>query len=464
MEYGITRAVVIGAGVMGAGIAAHLANYGLQVLVLDRVPSGLSEEDIQNGLREDIPAWRNQIARTSIDNLLKSKRPVFTSEESWKRICVGNTEDDIDKIGDYDWIIETIIEDLEIKKVLYANIEMYRRKGSVVSTNTSGIPISHITAEFSDELTRHFLGTHFFNPPAYIPLIEIIPGKETLPDLVEFMVHFFLNDLGKQPLVVKDTPNFICNRLAIATVLNAFQLSKEKGITIEEADALCGKALGRHNGAIFGTADAVGLDTAAHVTRNIRENASNDERRDTFFIPQYVETMIERNWLGNKTQGGFYKMQETPGEEAKSMVLDLDTLEYRDRIQPDFPCLQAADQEDSPAKKLRAVIYGTDPGALFAWELLANDLTYTANRIGEIADTIMDIDNAMKWGYAWRLGPFECWDAIGLKKSVNRMKNEERTVAGRIEEMLQRGFENFYVYIEGTKHYFDFRTNSYQPC
>lgn len=209
MEYGITNAVVIGAGVMGAGIAAHLANCGLKVLLLDRVPSGLSEKDSKKGLREDMPEWRNQIALTGIQDLVKLKRPVFKSEESLNRISVGNTEDDIDKIGDYDWIIETIIEDLEIKKVLYANIEMYRRRGSVVSTNTSGLPISHISAEFSDELTRYFLGTHFFNPPTYVPLIEIIPGKETLPELVEYMVGFCLNCLGKQPLVVNDTPTIL---------------------------------------------------------------------------------------------------------------------------------------------------------------------------------------------------------------------------------------------------------------
>lgn len=464
MEYGITNAVVIGAGVMGAGIAAHLANCGLKVLLLDRVPAGLSEKDSKKGLREDMSEWRNQIALTGIQDLVKLKRPVFKSEESSNRISVGNTEDDINKIGDYDWIIETIIEDLEIKKDLYANIEMYRKQGSVVSTNTSGIPISHISAEFSDELTQYFLGTHFFNPPTYVPLIEIIPGKETLPELVEFMVRFCLNCLGKQPLVVKDTPNFICNRLAIATVLNAFQLSKEKGITVEEADALCGKALGRHQGAIFGTADAVGLDTVAHVTHNIRENASHDERRDTFFVPQYVEIMIEKNLLGNKTRGGFYRIEKAPGEEARLMVLDLDSLEYRERIEPNFTSLQAADKVSTPAEKVKAVVYGTDAGALFAWEILANDLIYTVNRVGEIAETIVDIDNAMKWGYTWRLGPFECWDAIGLKQSVDRMKNEGRAVPVRVEEMLKNGFEKFYIYKEGARHNYDFRSNSYQPC
>ncbi len=464
MDYKIDNAVVIGAGVMGAGIAAHLANYGLKVLLLDRVPSGLSEKDSKIGMREDMPEWRNQIAAAGVNSLAKSKRPVLKSEESMKRISIGNTEDDIDKIGDYDWIIETIIEDLEIKKILYANIEMYRRKGSIVSTNTSGIPISHINAEFSDELMQHFLGTHFFNPPTYVPLIEIIPGKETFPQLVEYMCQFCNSRLEKQPLVVKDTPNFICNRLAIATVLNAFQLSKEKGITVEEADALCGKALGRHQGAVFGTADAVGLDTAYHVTQNIRENASHDERRETFFVPQYIEAMMEKNLLGNKSRAGFYKIQKDPGGAYKQMVLDLDTLKYRERMEPVFACLQAADKAGTPMEKVKAVIYGNDPGSFFAWEILANDLVYAANRVGEIADTILDIDNAMKWGYTWRLGPFECWDAIGLSQSVDRMKKEKRAIPARIEEMLEQGYESFYIYREGARHYFDFRSNSYQLC
>ncbi len=464
MDYKIDNVAVIGAGVMGAGIAAHLANYGLKVLLLDRVPSGLSEKDSKIGMREDMPEWRNQIAAAGINNLAKSKRPVFKSEESIQRISVGNTEDDIDKIGSYDWIIETIIEDLDIKKVLYANIEMYRRNGSIVSTNTSGIPISQINSEFSEDLAQHFLGTHFFNPPTYVPLIEIIPGQETLPQLVEFMCQFCQNNLQKQPLVVKDTPNFICNRLAIATVLNAFHLSKERGITVEEADALCGKALGRHQGAVFGTADAVGLDTAYHVTQNIRENASNDERKDTFFVPPYIELMLGKNLLGNKTRAGFYRTQKDPMGVSRPMVLDLNTLEYRERIEPDFPCLQLVNQAGTPMEKVNAVVSGNDPGALFAWEILANDLIYAANRVGEIADTILEIDNAMKWGYTWRLGPFECWDAIGLRTSIGRMTKEGRTIPARIEDMLEQGYDSFYIYREGVRHYFDFKSNSYQRC
>ncbi len=461
MGYDIKSAAVIGAGVMGAGIAAHLANCGLQVLLLDQVPVGLSDEERASGLREDRPEWRNRIALQAVNRMLQSPRPVFVSEKSIAKIEVGNTEDDINKINKYDWIIETIIEDLELKRILCANIERYRHPGSVVTTNTSGLPISCISRDFSEEMKEHFLGMHFFNPPTFIPLLELIPGQETSPELMDYIFRFCRTRLGKKPLIVKDTPNFIANRLAIVTVINAFRRCKEKGITVEEADALCGKSIGRHQAAIFATADAVGLDTVYHVTRNLKANAAHDELKEMFFLPAYIENMISQNLLGNKSRGGFYKVIKER-EKSQTLVLDLDSLEYRPRIEPQFPCLQAADKLSADAEKVNAVVYGTDRGAQFAWDILADDLIYAANRLGEIADTIVDMDNAMQWGYTWRLGPFMCWDAIGLRRSVERMKSEGRAIPSYIEDMLGHGYESFYSYSRGQKFYFDFRINAYQ--
>lgn len=440
MSYKIERAVVVGAGVMGAGIAAHLANSGLEVLLLDR----------------------NGIAEKALRQLQGARHPVFASDASRDRVNCGNTEDDLPRIQGYDWIIETIIEDLEIKKNLYRQIEKQRRPDCIVSTNTSGLPLSQISQSFSEGLKQHFLGTHFFNPPTYVQLIELIPGPNSNPELISFMLEFCRETLKKRPLLVKDTPNFICNRLAIATVLNAFRLSRERGFKVEEVDALSGRAMGRMQSAIFATSDAVGLDTVCHVIRNLYTNAPDDENRAAFQVPQFAQKMLAQNLLGIKSGGGFYKKLKQADGSIKELALDLFTLEYRDRVEAAFPCLEAAQKLDKPAEKVQALLSGSDPGSGFAWELLAADLLYTANRIGEVADTIVEIDQAMKWGYTWRMGPFECWDAIGLAPSIDRMKSESRSIPTRIEKMLAEGCESFYTYREGVKHYFDFRSNSYQ--
>lgn len=457
MSYRIDRAAVIGAGVMGAGIAAHLGNRGLEVLLLDRLPEGAKSTGNQPGEQ------RNALAENALQQLQKARHPVFTCEASRSRISCGNTSDDLARLKDYDWVIETIIEDLKMKMDLYREIEKHRRPDSIVSTNTSGLPLIQISQGFSENLRRHFLGTHFFNPPTYVRLIELIPGPGTDPGLISFMQEFCQETLDKRPLVVKDTPNFICNRLAIVSVLNAFRLSRERGLTVEAVDALSGRALGRMQSAIFATSDAVGLDTVCHVIRNLYTNAPDDENREAFQVPEFAQKMLAKNLLGAKSGGGFYKRLKQPDGSIKELALDLDTLEYREKLAPHFPCLEEARKSDKPAEQVRTLVNGRDPGSEFAWELLAADLVYAAHRVGEIADTIVDIDRAMKWGYTWRLGPFECWDALGLARSVKRMKNEGRGVPAPIEKMLAEGRESFYTYREGVKHYFDFRSNSYQP-
>lgn len=464
MSLKIDNAVVIGSGVMGAGIAAHLANCGLAVLLLDILPPELSANDKEQGLTEASPEWRNKLSIKALNGLLKSRRPVFTSEESFARVKVGNLNDDLPKVADYDWILETIIEKLEIKRPLFARIEKLRRPDSIVTSNTSGLPIKQITAEMTSEFKQYFMGTHFFNPPTYIRLLEIIPGEATLPEAVKFMKDFSTERLSKNVLICKDTPNFIANRMGSATSLNALHLAATMGMRVEEVDALCGQAMARLRTAVFRSSDAIGLDTNYNVVRNLYANVPDDERRELFHYPQYAERMIEKGMLGAKTGQGYYKTVIAEDGTKKEMVLDLDTLEYRDAITPDFPCLLAAEKLDNPADRLRVLISDkNDRGSLFAWEVVASDLIYAANRVLEICDTIMDIDNAMDWGYFWRLTPFRAWDSLGLKETVVRMKEEGKPVPKRIETMLAKGCDSFYKEIDGTRCYYDFRTESYQP-
>lgn len=464
MSMKINNAVVIGAGVMGAGIAAHLANCGLDVLLLDILPPELSADDRKQGWNETSPEWRNKLSIQALAGLQKSRRPFFTSEESFARVKVGNLEDDLHRVADYDWILETIIEKLEIKRPLFDRIEKLRRPDSIVTTNTSGLPIKQITAGMTAGFKQHFMGTHFFNPPTYIRLLEIIPGEETLPEAVDFMKSFCTERLSKDVIICKDTPNFIANRMGSATNLNAIHLAVKMGMRVEEVDALCGYVMARLRTAVFRSSDAIGLDTNFNVVRNLYANVPEDERRDLFVYPPYVEKMIARGMLGNKTGQGYYKTVIAEDGTEKELVLDLDTLEYRDKITPGFPCLRAAEKLDDPAERLRVLVSDkTDRGSLFAWEVVASDLIYAANRVLEICDTIMDIDNAMKWGYFWRLGPFEAWDSLGLRETVARMKEEGKPVPQRIEKMLAHGCDSFYREIDGVRCYYDFRTESYQP-
>lgn len=465
MSFAINNVVVIGSGVMGAGIAAHMANNGLEVLLLDIVPFKFTADDQAQGWTESSPEWRNKLSNNALKELLKARRPVFTSEESFQRIKTGNLTDDLGLISEYDWILETIIEKLEIKIPLFKQIEQLRRKDSIITTNTSGIPIKHITSESSLEFKQYFMGTHFFNPPTYVKLMEIIPGAETLPEAVEFMKIFMRDRLNKSVLICKDTPNFVANRMAVAVSLNALHLAGKNNMRVEEVDALCGHAMARLRNPVFGTSDAVGLDTNFNVVTNLYKNVPNDERRDSFKYPLYAEKMLQKGWLGNKTGQGYYKTVIEADGSKRELVLDLATIEYRDRIEPDFPCLKAVEALDNPADKLKALLADrkNDRGSAFAWEVVSSDFIYAANRVLEICETFMDIDNAMKWGYFWRLGPFEAWDTLGVRETVTLMKEEGKLVPERIERMLAKGCESFYKEIDGVKCFYDFRTESYQP-
>ena len=461
MTYNIKKAAVLGAGVMGASIAAHLTNAGIECVLLDIVPFELTEADKRKGLTEKSPEWRNRFAASGLDTVVKSKPAAFYTKKNASMVRIGNFEDNLKWLSDVDWVIEVVIENLKIKQELFAKVEKIVKPDCIVSTNTSGIPIKDISAGFGAKMKKNFLGTHFFNPPRYMKLLEIIPGEDTKKEIVEYMTEFCEQVLGKGIVICKDVPNFVGNRIGVFDISNAVRLMAEKNMRIDEVDAIIGKALGRPGSAIFGTLDLVGLDTGHHVMKNLYEAVPDDEMRD-FFIPSDVmNAMMERKWLGNKTKQGFYKRAGDKGKKEK-LVLDYKTMEYVPSTKPKYESIGLARKvEDDVPKMIRTVFNGKDVAAELAREYLCNNFVYAANRVPEICDTIVAIDNAMKWGYNHQLGPFETWDAVGVKDAVEVMKRLGKKVPRNVAEMLDGGFESFYVKKEDGVYYYDFKTKNY---
>jgi 3-hydroxyacyl-CoA dehydrogenase len=456
MKRKIRTAAVIGSGVMGGGIAALLAAAGVKTLLLDIVPFDLKEAEKSD------PNARNRIAKAGLDAVLGSSPSLLMHKGDAQRITIGNLEDDFEKIADTDWIIEVVVENLQIKKDLLQRIEKVRTKGTIVSSNTSGIPLAAMSEDLNSEFKEHFLGTHFFNPVRYMKLLEIIPGPQTLPEVLTFMADYGERILGKGIVWAKDTPNFVGNRIGVQGMVKAIQLMVDEKMTIPEVDALFGPVLGRPKTAMFKTADLVGLDILAHVAQNTYDLVESDEARDSFVMPQFVNTMIEKKMLGKKSQSGFYKTDLTPEWQKIRKVIDPATLEYAEYERVSFPCLEKAKKAGTLPEKIQAVIYGDDKGAQFAWKAVAHNLIYAANRIPEISDTIIEIDNAMKWGFNFEMGPFETWDAIGLRKSVARMEDDGLEVPQKVKNMLAGGCESFYKIENGRRYYYDFAGETYR--
>jgi 3-hydroxyacyl-CoA dehydrogenase len=452
----IRSAAVIGSGIMGGGIAALLAGAGIKTLLLDIVPPNLKAEEKKD------PLARNRIVKAGLDAALTIQPALFMTPRDAERVTIGNLEDDFEKIGAVDWIVEVVVENLKIKQDLLKRIEAVRKKGTIVSTNTSGIPLKGMSKGRSKEFKQHFLGTHFFNPVRYMKLLEIIPGEETLTEILEFMADFGERILGKGIVWAKDTPNFVGNRIGVQGMVKVMQLMLEEGISIPEVDALFGPVMGRPRTGMFKTADIVGLDTLAHVAKNTYEMIAHDEDRESFVLPEFVSTMIENNLLGKKSQSGFYKTELTPDWQKIRKVIDPATLEYAEAQPPELACLAAAHKAKTLPDKMQAVVYGEDKGANFAWKAVANNLIYAANRIPEISDTIVDIDNAMKWGFNLEMGPFETWDAIGLATAVERMQKDGFEVPEKVQKMLKTGNTSFYKTENGTVFYYDFISESYK--
>jgi len=452
----IRQAAVIGSGVMGGGIAALLASAGVKTLLLDIVPFDLKDEEKNN------PDARNRIVKAGMDAVMKSKPALIMDKKDADLISIGNLEDDFNKLAECDWIVEVVVENLKIKQELLQKIEKVRKPSAIVSTNTSGIPLKKMSEGLSSEFRQHFLGTHFFNPVRYMKLFEMIPGEETLPEVLAFMADFAERRLGKGIVWAKDTPNFVGNRIGVQGIVKAMQLMLEDGLTIPQVDALFGPALGRPKTAMFKTSDLVGLDTMAHVSNNTYDMVADDEQRDSFIIPEFVKKMIANKLLGDKTKGGFYKKEKSPEGKTIRKVINPLTLAYAEYGKADFPCLSEAKSAKKPADKIKAVVYGQDKGAKFAWKVLANGLIYSANRIPEISDTVIEIDNAMKWGYNFEMGPFETWDAIGVKESVEKMEKEGFTVPEKVKKMLAAGNKSFYKTENGNLCFYDFASASYK--
>ncbi len=451
----IRQAAVIGSGIMGGGIAALLAGAGIKTLLLDIVPFDLTDAE-----KED-PAARNRIVKTGLDAVLMSSPSLFMQKKDIHRITIGNLEDDFDKISSCDWIVEVVVENLKIKQDLFKRIDAKRKTAAMVSSNTSGLPLKDMSQGLSLDFKQHFMGTHFFNPVRYMHLLEIIPGEETLPEVIEFMTDFGERILGKGIVMAKDTPNFVGNRIGVQGMVKAMQVMLEDGLTIPEVDALFGTAMGRPKTAMFKTCDIVGLDILGHVAKNTYELIVDDDQRDSFILPEFVDKMIEKNLLGKKADSGFYKTDLTPEWKKIRKVIDPKTLEYSEYEPADFSCLAEAKKAKTLSEKVKAVVYGKDKGAAYAWKVVANGLIYAANRMSEISDTIVEIDNAMKWGFNFEMGPFETWDAIGLEASVGKMEKDGFQVPEKIKQMITTGNTAFYKTENGQRFAYDFTTENY---
>jgi len=452
MKRHIEKAVVLGAGTMGSRIAAHFANAGLPCILLDIVPPNLPA---------DAPAAeRNKIVRAGLDAAKKSKPAAFFTAALAEKIAIGNFDDDLARCSEADWIIEVVAENLDIKRKLLSRVAQFRKPGAIVTTNTSGLPVHLIAEGMSEEFQQHWAGTHFFNPPRYLKLVEVIPGPKTSSEVIETLSEFCDRRLGKGVVVAKDTPNFIANRIGTFSMLSALRLMGMLGMTVEEVDACTGPAVGWPKSATFRTADLVGLDVLVHVVKNIYETAPNDESRESYKVPVLVEEMVKRGWLGDKTGQGFYKKVKGTGEK-EILTLDVNTMEYRPRQKAKFASLEMGKAIEDTRERLRALVGPVlegqkgDKAQQFLWDGLSGMCLYAARRVPEISDNVADVDRALRWGFGWELGPFEILDAIGVKEFAAQLQKEGRALPPIIEKVLASGRRGFYESEKGITTVFD---------
>ncbi len=455
MKRTIKKVAVIGSGIMGSGIACHFANIGVEVLLLDIVPGELTEAEARKGLTLESKAVRNRIANDHLAHALKSKPSPIYHPKFAARITVGNTTDDMPKIAGADWIIEVVVERLDIKKQVFEQIEKFRKPGTLVTSNTSGIPIHFMSEGRSEDFERHFCGTHFFNPARYLKLFEIIPGPKTSAEVLGFLNNYGEQFLGKTSVVAKDTPAFIGNRIGIFGIQSLFHLVKEMDLTIEEVDKLTGPVIGRPKSATFRTVDVVGLDTLVHVANGLYQGLQADQAHDLFKLPDFVAKMLENKWLGSKTGQGFYKKVD-----KDILSLDLNTLEYRPNKKASFATLELTKTIDKPVDRFKVLIGGKDKAGQFYRKSFGAMFAYVSNRVPEITDDFYKIDDAMKAGFGWENGPFEIWDAIGVEKGIELLRAEGLQHAPWVDEMLASGNKTFYTVNDGATYYYDIATKS----
>jgi 3-hydroxyacyl-CoA dehydrogenase len=456
MKSRIEKAVVLGAGTMGARIAAHFANAGLPCVLLDIVPPGSPAGD------------RNKIVRAGLEAAKKAKPAAFFTTSLADKVEIGNFDDDLARCAEADWIIEVVAENLEIKRNLLARVAPFCKSGAIVTTNTSGLPVHLIAEGMTEEFQQHWAGTHFFNPPRYLKLVELIPGPKTSPVVIETLTDFCDRRLGKGVVLAKDTPNFIANRVGTFSMLNALRLMTSLGMTIEEVDACTGPAVGQPKSATFRTADIVGLDVLVHVVKNIYETVPNDESREIYKVPPFIEEMIRRGWLGDKTGQGFYKRVKGGGEK-EILTLDVNTMEYRPRQKEKFASLETGKAIEDSRERLRALVgpllegQKGDKAQQFLWGALSEMCLYAARRVPEISNNVEDVDRAMRWGFAWEMGPFEQMDALGVTAFAAQVRKEGRALPPVIEKLLASGRKSFYESEKGKTAVFDFKTGAVKP-
>jgi 3-hydroxyacyl-CoA dehydrogenase len=469
MRRPIEKAAVLGAGTMGARIAAHLANAGIPCYLLDIVPPELNADEKRKGLTLEKPAVRNRIVLAGLDAAKKSRPAAFFTPETARLITPGNFDDNLAWCGDVDWIIEAVAENLEIKRKLLERVDAVRKPGTIVTSNTSGLPIRLIAEGRSEDFQRHWAGTHFFNPPRYMKLAELIPGPKTLPVVLEALDEICDVRLGKGVVVAKDTPNFIANRVGTLSMLNAIQQMTALEMTIEEVDACTGPAVGWPKSATFRTADIVGLDVLVHVIRNIYDTIPDDESREMFRVPPLFEEMMKRGWLGEKTGGGFYKRVKGAGGESEILTLDWQKMEYRPQQKARIPSIEAGKAIDDTRERLRLLVgpalegKAGDKANRFIWSVLSGMCLYAARRVPEIANTIVDVDRAMRWGFGWEIGPFEIWDAIGVERMAKALEREGKSLPPIVGKVLASPTRSFYQTEKGSTRYFDLASSALTP-
>lgn len=455
MKRRINKVAVIGSGIMGSGIACHFANIGVEVLLLDIVPRELNDKEKKQDLSLEDKSVRNRIVNESLQSALKSKPSPIYHQKFASRIQTGNLEDDISKVSEVDWIIEVVVERLDIKKQVFENLEKHRKPGTLITSNTSGIPIQQMNEGRSEDFRKHFCGTHFFNPPRYLRLFEIIPGPDTKPEVLEFLNEYGEKFLGKKSVVAKDTPAFIGNRIGIYSIMSLFHTVKDMGMTIEEVDKLTGPVIGRQKSATFRTVDVVGLDTLVHVANGLHKGVPEDEENELFALPDFIQTMMDNEWYGSKSGQGFYKKIKNDDGSSTIKSLDLDSLEYRDQKKASFATLEQTKSIDNVVDRFEVLINGEDKAGEFYRKSFGALFAYVSHRIPEITDELYKIDDAMKAGFGWEHGPFQIWDAVGVKKGLELIEAEGKKPAAWVNEMLESGKESFYKVKEGNTYYYD---------
>lgn len=462
MKRKINEVAVLGSGVMGSRIAAHFANIGCKVYLLDIVPKELNDSEKKKGLTLQDAVVRNRIANDNLQNVLKAKpSPIYRNDFAF-RITTGNFEDNMNWLSNVDWIIEAVVENLEIKKKVFDNVEKFRKPGTLITTNTSGIPIHLMNEGRSEDFQKHFCGAHFFNPPRYLQLLEVIPTPKTSQDVIDFLMWYGDLYLGKTTVLCKDTPAFIANRIGVFSIMAVFKLKKELGLSVKEIDTLTGPLTGKPKSATFRTADVVGIDTLVKVANNVYHDCPNDEARDLFAIPDYVNKLVENNWLGDKTGQGFYKKSKNEKGEKEILELDTDAFEYKPSPKSNMPSVAAAKPIDNLKERMKVLVSGKDKAAEFLRKLNFYVFQYSSNRIPEISDELYKLDDAMRAGFGWELGPFETWDALGVKKTVDKMLEANMKPADWVLKMLEGGFTSFYKSENGKKKFYDIASNSYK--